>query len=86
MQIVIEISEDNYKEVKEDTFSGTPFENRVFSTMANGTPLNDILDKIRAEIKEHADRLRDSLYGDGMRHCIDIIDKYREESEDADSN
>lgn len=40
-----------------------------------------LLDKIRAEIKEHADRLKDSLYGDGMRHCIEIIDKYRE-SED----
>ena len=38
----------------------------------------DRMDKIRAEIKEHADRLKDSLYGDGMRHCIDIIDKYRE--------
>lgn len=34
-----------------------------------------------AEIKEHADRLKDSLYGDGMRHCIEIIDKYKAESE-----
>ena len=40
-----------------------------------------VLDKIRVEIKEHADRLKDSLYGDGMRHCIDIIDKYKAESE-----
>ena len=39
MQIVIIISEDDYKEVKEDTYSGTPFENRVFSAIANGTPL-----------------------------------------------
>lgn len=39
MQIVIEISEDDYKEVKEDTYSGTSFENRVFSAIANGTPL-----------------------------------------------
>ena len=39
-KIVIEISEDDYKEVKEDTSdSGTPFENRVFSTIANGTLL-----------------------------------------------
>ena len=38
-----------------------------------------ILDKIRTEIAEHADRLKDSLYGDGMRHCIDIIDKYKAE-------
>lgn len=39
MQIVIEISEDDYKEVKEDTYSGTLFENRVFSAIVNGTPL-----------------------------------------------
>ena len=39
MQIVIEISEDDYKEVKEDTYSGTPFENRVFSAIANGTSI-----------------------------------------------
>ena len=41
-----------------------------------------VLDKIRTEIKEHADRLTDSLYGDGMRHCIDIIDKYKAEIEE----
>ena len=40
-----------------------------------------VLDKIREEISEHADRLRDSLYGDGMRHCIEIIDEYKTESE-----
>ena len=40
-----------------------------------------VIDKVRTEIKEHADRLNDSLYGDGMRHCIEIIDRYKEESE-----
>ena len=39
IELVIKIPEDDYKEVKEDTYSGTPFENRVFSTIANGTPL-----------------------------------------------
>ena len=39
MKIIIDISEDDYKEVKEDTYSGTPFENRVFSAIANGTTL-----------------------------------------------
>ena len=37
----------------------------------------DVLDKIRAEIAEHADRLTDSLYGDGLRHALDIINKYK---------
>ena len=53
----------------------------------NPKPKTDVLDKIRTEIKEHADRLKDSLYGDGMRHCIEIIDKYvaeREEEEQYD--
>ena len=39
MQIIIEISEDDYKEVKEETYSGIQIENRVFSAIANGTPL-----------------------------------------------
>lgn len=43
-----------------------------------------ILDKIRTEIKEPADRLKDSLYGDGLRHAIEIIDKYKAESENRD--
>lgn len=48
MQIIIEISEDDYKEVKEETYSGIQkektysgiqIENRAFSAIANGTPL-----------------------------------------------
>ena len=39
MHIVIEISEEDYKEVRKDTYSGTSFENRVFSAIDNGTPL-----------------------------------------------
>ena len=41
-----------------------------------------VLDKIRAEIEEHADRLKDSLYGDGLRHALEIVDKYKIESEE----
>ena len=39
MQIVINIPEDDYKEVLKDAYSGTPFENRVFSAIQNGTVL-----------------------------------------------
>ena len=39
MQIVIDITEEDYNDVIQDTFSGTPFENRVFSAVANATPL-----------------------------------------------
>ena len=31
---------------------------------------------VKAEIREHADRLKDSLYGDGMRHCLEIIEQH----------
>ena len=41
MQIVIDILEEDYKEVLKDTYSGTPFENRVFTAIANGTPIPD---------------------------------------------
>ena len=44
-------------------------------------PKTDALDKARAEIQEHADRLKDSLYGDGLRHALEIIDEYRIERE-----
>ena len=41
MQIVVDIPEEDYKEVLKDTYSGTPFENRIFTTIANGTPIPD---------------------------------------------
>lgn len=71
MQIVIEISEDDYKEVKEDTYSGTPFENRVFSAITNGTPIpdnatnGDVIKAMFDVIEEHfydEDRMVD-VYG-----------------------
>ena len=45
--------------------------------------LSCALCKIKAEIKDQADRLKDSLYGDGMRHCIDIINKYMAEGSET---
>ena len=34
------------------------------------------------EIREHADRLKDSLYGDGLRHALEIIDEHKAEGVD----
>lgn len=56
IELLIKISEDDYKEVKEDTYSGTPFENRVFSAIANGTPLP----KGHGELKD-ADELKKTI-------------------------
>ena len=34
------------------------------------------ISNIKYEIKENSERLKDSLYGDGLRHALEIIDKY----------
>ena len=39
MQIVIDIDENDFIEVTQDYYSGTPFENRIFYAVANGIPL-----------------------------------------------
>lgn len=41
MKLIIDISEEEYKEVLEDTYSGTPFENKIFTIIANGTPYEE---------------------------------------------
>ena len=41
MKLIIDISEEEYKEVLEDTYSGTPFENKIFTVIANGTPYEE---------------------------------------------
>ena len=39
MKLIIDIPEKDYKEVLKDTYSGTPFENRIFTAIANGTSI-----------------------------------------------
>ena len=41
-----------------------------------------ILDKIKSEIEEELSRNNHSWYKAGMEYCLDIIDKYKAESED----
>ena len=41
MKLIIDISEEEYKEVLEDTYSGTPFENKIFTIIANGIPYEE---------------------------------------------
>lgn len=41
MKLLIDISEEEYKEVLEDTYSGTPFENKIFTIIVNGTPYEE---------------------------------------------
>ena len=85
MQLVIDIDEDDYKNIKEyyeknDTVEAT------YSYIYHGIPLDKVLDKIRAEI-ERMDYLNIEDGSDGYDNYVDrydvlkIIDKYRKESE-----
>ena len=78
MKIVIDISEEDYQLMK---VGHIPF--NILDKVMNGTPLTDILDKIRAEIE--ALKCPFGSYGewyDGVADCLDIIDKHKAESED----
>lgn len=52
MKLIIDIPEEDYKEVLEDTYSGTPFENRIFTVVANATPLEKHDEEIIKETVE----------------------------------
>ena len=42
-----------------------------------------VLDKIRAEIEQEYKNESEHPYGQGLRRAIEIIDKYKAESEEA---
>ena len=76
MKLLIDIPEEYYKVIKE-----IPVETYTADMLiiANGTPLDDVLDEIKAEFKIRADG--DDWYytTDGLvwEEAIEIIDKYR---------
>jgi hypothetical protein len=80
MQIVIDISGSLYSYIsKEDAVYFPDDGEELFEAVKNGT----LLDKIRAEIVEDIEKYND-IYDDtchGLRMALDIIDKYKAESE-----
>lgn len=75
MQIVIDIPEEMYQTVLDCTYCGN-----LYEELKNGTPL----DKIRAEIEQTAkdyDKFADYRRIYGLWIALEIIDKYRAESE-----
>ena len=78
MQIVIDMSENDYRKVQD----GRASVSMMLKTIRNGTPL----DKIRADIEQVAnqEKFYDEKWALGLRHAISIIDKYKGESEDAE--
>jgi len=49
----------------------------------NGTPISDVLDKIRAKIVKRYTKcgIDDYDYASGLKHAMNVIDKYRKEHE-----
>lgn len=66
MKLIIDISEEEYKEVLEDTYSGTPYENNIFTIIANGKPLP----KGHGKLIDVDDLIK------RIKKFIDIPDKY----------
>ena len=85
MELVINIDDETYNDIKKgkiySSFRDVPLES--VNAIANGTPLNDVLDKIRAEIKRLPYQ---RIFGNVSSYSlldvvIEIIDEYREEQE-----
>ncbi len=88
MKLIIDIPEERYKQIQEEQW--LPNRLLIEKAIANGTPLNEVLDKIRAEIdKELLSYAKDvEDMGDSARMIRislgivrKIIDKYRKEQE-----
>ena len=104
MKIIIDIPEVTANEIKDNAMFAKEIASSVkwdiTSAIVNGTPLNEVLDKIRDVIScniieddtsgNTPTRLRADWDAANKAHMIDmaIIDKYKAESEvqDADSN
>ena len=55
---------------------------RIIEEMPSVTPKTDVLDKIRAEIELHRRKTEGIDPYDLVGDCLDIIDRYKKESED----
>ena len=80
MQIVIDIPEERYKHIQEEQW--LPNRLLIEKAIANGTPLDDL----RAEIERlHYHPKLDFIKNDEVVDmALDIIDKYKAESEDKE--
>ena len=85
MKLIIDIDEDTYKARQHWVANPKRMVDKVDIAIVNGTPLDDVLDKIREEIESIDTRYYSSVYGMDMTECADdfkheillIIDKYR---------
>lgn len=82
-KLVIEITEEKLSIIKNKMYCGI-YDSDLYKAIANGTPLTDILDKIRAEIEAIIGErdLDDYDFCSGLICARKILDKYMAESED----
>ena len=80
--VTVQLYDDEYEEFKEEKMSIIDQVNTY--TTEGITTADDVLDKIRAEIKQTADeeQKHDEKWAIGLRYAIKIIDKYKAESEE----
>lgn len=76
MQIVIDIPDEEYKRWRE---VGEMDALIVRNSLVNGTPLDKVLEDIKTEIEECWQMYEERF---GVSECLDIIDKYKVESEE----
>ena len=50
--------------------------NEILEIVKTAVPERETLEKIRAEIEEEYKNESECIYGNGMRRCLEIIDKY----------
>lgn len=82
MKLIIDIPENEYRHIKE-YYEKNDIVEATYSYIYHGTPLDDVLDKIRAEIKRLPYQ---RIFGNVSSYSlldvvIEIIDEYREEQE-----
>lgn len=85
MKIVIDIPEEEYEWLKQHPNS-IRWSSVYTDAILNGTPLNETLDKIRAEIQENINYNKKMNYQGivtGLLLTLDIIDKHEAESDEV---
>lgn len=84
MQLMINISKEVYEHILKaksvPDVLGIDIVNAI-NAVKNGTPLNDTLEKISAEITQVAnqEKFHDEKWALGLRYAANIIDKYKAE-------
>lgn len=81
MKLIIDIEKDYFEIIKHDVAHGNDY--RPFELIANGIPLDDLRAEI-SDFEEEVFQRPNTDYSDyaAVRHCLEIIDKYRGDADE----